>query len=579
MGCFIVIFINASHFILSHHISGVIIDMTNNVQPIFIMPEGSSRNIGREAQKSNISAGIAVAETVRTTLGPKGMDKMLVDSIGDIVITNDGVTILEEMQINHPAAKMLVEVSKTQEQEVGDGTTTAVVLAGELLKQADNLLEQNIHPTVIANGYRMASLKSMEILDGFAESIKVNDKKMLEKIAITAMTGKSAEIARERLAGMIVEAVGNVTDVQDKDNLFVDRESLKIEKRTGGSVDDSELIQGIVIDKERVHPDMPRRVENAKVLLLDMALEVKETEKDTQIRITKPEELQAFLEQEENMLKGMVDKVIGTGAKVVFCEKGIDDTVQHFLARTGIYAARRVKKSDMEKLAKATGAKVVNDLDDASKSDLGFAGLVEQKKIGGEDMTFVEKCKHPKSVTLLIRGGTEHVIDEIERAVVDAVGDIISVMKDNGRIVAGGGSPEIEVSKHLLSYSDKLKGREQLAVRAFATALEIIPRTLAENAGLDPIDVLVSLKAKHDEKKGVDFGLSVFDGEVRNMKALGVIEPLKIKVQAINSATEAAIMILRIDDVIASGAPKEGAGMPRGMPPPGMGGMGGMPPM
>ncbi|MBN1923902.1 MAG: TCP-1/cpn60 chaperonin family protein [Nanoarchaeota archaeon] len=548
--------------------------MSNTVQPIFILPEGSNRNTGRDAQRNNISAAIAVAETVRTTLGPKGMDKMLVDALGDIIITNDGVTILEEMQVNHPAAKMLVEVSKTQEQEVGDGTTTAVVLAGELLKKADELLDQNIHPTVLTNGYRIASLKAMEILQSFAESVKVNDKKMLEKVAITAMTGKSAEIAREKLADMIVEAIGTITETNGND-IFIDREALKIEKRTGGSVDDSELIKGIVIDKERVHADMPRKVDDAKVLLLDAALEVKETEKDTQIRITRPEELQAFLEQEERMLHSMVKNVIESGANVVFCEKGIDDTVQHLLARKKIYACRRVKKSDMEKLSKATGAKIVNEVDEITKEDIGFAGLVEQKKIGGEEMTFVEKCKHPKSVTLLIRGGTEHVIDEIERAIVDSIGDIISVIKDNGRIVAGGGSAEIEVSKQLNNYSDTLKGREQLAVKAFAQALEVIPRTLAENAGIDPIDILVALKAKHELKDGYDFGLSVFDGAVKNMKELGVIEPLRTKVQAINSATEAAIMILRIDDVIASGKDRSPQMPPGGMPP-GMGGMQGM---
>jgi len=374
----------------------------NNMQPIFILPEGSNRNTGRDAQRSNISAAIAVAETVRTTLGPKGMDKMLVDNLGDIIITNDGVTILEEMQVNHPAAKMLVEVSKTQEQEVGDGTTTAVVLAGELLKQADDLLEQNIHPTVIANGYRIASLEAVKILESFADKIKINDKEMLKKIAITAMTGKSAEIARENLAQMIVDAIGSITEVEDG-NIFIDRDSLKIEKRTGGSVDDSELIQGIVIDKERVHSDMPRRLENAKILLLDAALEVKETESDTQIRITSPQQLQAFLEEEEKMLKTMVNKVIASGANVIFCEKGIDDTIQHLFSRKNIFAARRVKRSDMEKLSKATGAKIINKVEDVTPEDLGFAGLVEQKKIGGENMTFVEKCKHPKSVTLLIR--------------------------------------------------------------------------------------------------------------------------------------------------------------------------------
>lgn len=573
MGCFIAILLNESIILLVQLIRGDY-NMSNTVQPIFILPEGSNRNTGRDAQRNNISAAIAVAETVRTTLGPKGMDKMLVDALGDIIITNDGVTILEEMQVNHPAAKMLVEVSKTQEQEVGDGTTTAVVLAGELLKKADELLDQNIHPTVLTNGYRIASLKAMEILQSFAESVKVNDKKMLEKVAITAMTGKSAEIAREKLADMIVEAIGTITETNGND-IFIDREALKIEKRTGGSVDDSELIKGIVIDKERVHADMPRKVDDAKVLLLDAALEVKETEKDTQIRITRPEELQAFLEQEERMLHSMVKNVIESGANVVFCEKGIDDTVQHLLARKKIYACRRVKKSDMEKLSKATGAKIVNEVDEITKEDIGFAGLVEQKKIGGEEMTFVEKCKHPKSVTLLIRGGTEHVIDEIERAIVDSIGDIISVIKDNGRIVAGGGSAEIEVSKQLNNYSDTLKGREQLAVKAFAQALEVIPRTLAENAGIDPIDILVALKAKHELKDGYDFGLSVFDGAVKNMKELGVIEPLRTKVQAINSATEAAIMILRIDDVIASGKDRSPQMPPGGMPP-GMGGMQGM---
>lgn len=545
----------------------------NEVQPVFILPEGSNRNTGRNAQKSNISAGIALAETVRTTLGPKGMDKMLVDSIGDIIITNDGVTILEEMQVEHPAAKMLVEVSKTQEQEVGDGTTTAVVIAGELLKQADNLLEKNIHPTIISNGYRLASQKAMEILKDLATKIEVNNKEMLEKVAITAMTGKSAEIAREKLASMIVEAIGSITDVSG-DKVFIDRESLKIEKRTGGSVDDSELIQGIVIDKERVHSDMPRKVKKAKVLLLNAPLEVKETESDTQIRITSPKQLQNFLEQEETMLKGMVENIKKSKTDVIFCQKGVDDTIQHLLAREGVYVARRVKRSDMDKLAKATGAKIVNKVEDITNDDLGYAGVVEQKEIGGESMTFVEKCKHPKSVTLLIRGGTEHVIDEIERAVIDAVGDIISVIKDNGRIVAGGGSPEIELSKQLMNYSDSLKGREQLAVKGFAKALEIIPRTLAENAGLDPIDVIVALKAKHENKKGIHYGLSVFDGEVRQMMKKRVIEPLRTKVQAINSATEAAIMILRIDDVIASGEKKQ----PQPRMPPGAG-MGGMPPM
>ncbi len=552
----------------------------NRVQPVFILPEGSERTMGRDAQKANISAAMSVAETVRTTLGPKGMDKMLVDSIGDVVITNDGVTILEEMQIEHPAAKMMVEVAKTQEEEVGDGTTTAAVIAGELLKQADSLLEQNIHPTIIANGYRIAGEKCSELLKDFSEEIDIDDDKILRKVAMTAMTGKSAEVARELLAKMLVEAIRNITE-KENNSIVIDKDSLKIEKRTGGSINDSELIKGLVIDKERVHSDMPRRVENAKILLLDEALEVKSTETEAQIRITSPDQLESFLEQEERMIKQKVDRIIKSGASVVFCQKGIDDLAQHFLAKKGIFAVRRVKKSDISKLARATGAKIATSVDDIEKEELGYSGIVEQDKISGESMIFVKKCKHPKSVTLLIRGGTDHVIDEIERALEDAFGDVISVIK-NGRIVAGGGSPEIELSKKLLEYSDKLKGREQLAVRAFSKAMEIIPRTLAENGGLDPIDILVSLKAKHDKKTGADYGLDVFDGKVKNMKKIGVIEPLKVKMQAISSATEAAIMILRIDDVIASEGKRGGPGGPGAGGMPGGGGMGmpggGMPP-
>ena len=541
--------------------------MSNDTQPIYILPEDSSRNTGRTAQKMNIAAGIAVADTVRTTLGPKGMDKMLVDSLGDIIITNDGVTILQEMQINHPAAKMLVEVAKTQDQEVGDGTTTAVILAGELLKQAEQLLEKNIHPTIIVNGYRMAASKAQEILEATADKIELNDKKMLEKIAMTAMTGKSAEMSMTILAKTVVEAIGNITEYKDN-TVFIDRESLKIEKKTGGKIDDSELIQGIIIDKERIHIDMPRVVQDAKILLLDLALEVKETENDTQIRITSPEQLQAFLEQEEKMLKRMVEKISKSEANVIFCEKGIDDSIQYMLAKKGLFAARRVKRSDMEKLAKATGAKIVNNLEELTEKDLGFAGVVEQKKIGGEEMTFVEKCKHPKSVTILLRGGTEHVIDEIERAVVDAIGDIVSVIKDGGKIVAGGGSAEMELSKHLMKYSNTLSGREQMAIRAYASAMEVIPRTLAENAGIDSLDVLTGLKTKHDEKDGKNFGLNVFSGKIVDMKSLGVIEPLKIKTQALSGATEAAMMILRIDDIIARG--KDNSSGQKGMPPQGM---------
>ncbi|MDD3888281.1 MAG: thermosome subunit beta, partial [Patescibacteria group bacterium] len=439
---------------------------------------------------------------------------------------------------------------------------------GELLKQVEHLLEKNIHPTIIVNGDRMASIKAQEILESLAEKIELNDKKMLEKIAMTAMTGKSAEMSMNNLAKMLVEAIGIVTEIKDK-TIFIDREALKIEKKTGGKVDDSELIQGIIIDKERIHPDMPRVVENAKILLLDAALEVKETESDTQIRITSPDQLQAFLEREETNLKEMVNNVLKIQANVIFCEKGIDDSIQYMLAKKGIFAARRVKRSDMEKLAKATGAKIINNLEEIEQADLGFAGLVEQKKIGGEEMTFVEKCKHPKSVTILLRGGTEHVIDEIERAIIDAIGDIISVIKDGGRIIAGGGSAEMELSKQLIKYSNSLSGREQMAIRAYATAMEIIPRTLAENAGIDSLDVLTNLKTKHDDKDGKNYGLNVFTGRITDMKELNVIEPLKIKTQAISGATEAAMMILRIDDVIARGPEKPSGpqGMPPGMPP------------
>ena len=543
--------------------------MTGQIQPIYILPETSNRSSGRSAQKNNIMAAIAVAETVRTTLGPKGMDKMIVDSLGDIIITNDGVTILEEIQINHPAAKMLVEISKTQEQEVGDGTTTVVVLAGEFLKNAEELLEKNIHPTVISKGYRLAKEKSLEILNSFAQEVKINDKKTLERIAKTSMTGKSAEYAKEKLAKLIVEAIGIVTK-GEKENIFIDKDAIKIDKRTGGSVENSKLIQGIVIDKERVNSDMPRVIENAKILLLNSALEVKETESDAQIRITSPEQLTAFIDQEEQMLTKMINDIYKIKANVIFCEKGIDDTIQYQLAKAGIIALRRVKHSDMEKLAKATGARIINKLDTFENSDLGKAGIVEQKKIAGEEMMFVEKCLHPKSVTLLLRGATEHVLDEIERAVIDAIGGVISVIKE-GKIVAGGGSSEIELSKQLLKYSNKLKGREQLAVKAFATAFEVIPITLAENAGLDPINILTELKNKHEIKSGQDYGLDVFKSKIINMKSLGVIEPLKTKTQAIISATEAAIMILRIDDVISSSKSSESS-----MPPPGMGGM---PPM
>ncbi len=540
--------------------------MANQIQPIFILPEDTQRTTGRDAQRMNIMAAKAVAQTVRTTLGPKGMDKMIVDSLGDVIVTNDGVTILEEMKIEHPAAKMVVEVAKSQEAEVGDGTTTAVILAGELLKKAEDLLDQEIHPTVIAKGYRLAQLKAQEVLHEIAENISIKDTKILNSIAITAMTGKGAEAAKEHLANLVVKAV---TSVADEEN-HVDKENIKIEKRVGGTADESELISGIVIDKERVHDGMPQQVENAKVALLDAALEIKNTEIEAKIQITDPSQIESFLEQEERQLRKMVDKVQASTATVLFCQKGIDDMAQHFLAKLNIFAARRVSKSDMEKLARATGAKIVSNLNDMSKDDLGFAGLVREEKIGDEDMIFVEKCKNPKAVTLLIRGGTEHVADETKRAITDAVGDVIAALK-LGKGVGGAGAVETELAHQLGKYAASMKGREQLAVKAFADAMESIPRTLAENAGLDPIDVMTKLNAAHG-KKEVWAGIDVFTGKVIDAWRTGVIEPLKIKTQAIGSAAEVAEMILRIDDVIA------GTGKSNDMPrmPPGMSGMEGM---
>jgi thermosome len=512
-----------------------------------------------------------VAETVRTTLGPKGMDKMIVDSLGDVTITNDGVTILEEMQIEHPAAKMLVEIAKTQEDEVGDGTTTAVVLAGELLKKAEDLLDQEIHPTVIAKGYRIAAEKANEILNSISEPVHMKDTLLLKKIAMTAMTGKGAESSKERLSDLTVEAIRNVAE-EVNGNVYIDIDDVKIEKKVGGGVEDTELVKGVVLDKEKVHSAMPRKILNAKIALIDSALEIKSTEIDAKIQITAPDQLQAFLNMEEKMLRDMVTKVENSGANVVFCQKGIDDLAQHYLAKKGIYAARRVKKSDMEKLAKATGASIITNLDDLSPKDLGKSGLVEELKVGDEEMTVVRECKNPKSVTILIRGSTEHVIDEAKRAMDDAIGDIAAALKNN-KVVAGAAAVEVELAKELRKFADSLSGREQLAVRAFADAIEIIPRTLAENAGLDPIDVLTELKSAHDKGKKWA-GINVFTGKVMDAWQNGVIEPLKIKTQAISSASEVAIMILRIDDVIAGGGGEGGRGMPPGGMPPGMGGGG-----
>jgi thermosome len=542
----------------------------SQVQPIFILPEGTQRTTGKNAQRTNIMAAKLVAETVRTTLGPKGMDKMIVDTIGDVTVTNDGVTILEEIQIEHPAAKMIVEVAKTQEDEVGDGTTTAVVLAGELLKNAESLLDQEVHPTVIAKGYRLAAAKAQEILNKLAEEVTEKSVDVLKNISMTAMTGKGAEASKEHLANLTVKAVMQVMD-KENGKITIDKENIKLEKKVGGGVHNTELVEGIVMDKEKVHAGMPQLVKNAKIALIDSAIEVKSTETDAKIQITDPSQMQAFIEQEEKILKEMAEKIANSGANVVFCQKGIDDTAQHFLAKKGIYAARRVKKSDMEALARATGARIVTNLDDLGKDDLGYAGIVEEVKVGDEEMTYVRNCKNPKAVTILIRGGTEHVVDEIKRAMEDSVGDVSAALT-TGKVVAGGGAPEIELAKELRNYANSLSGREQLAVQAFANSIEIIPRTLAENAGIDPIDILTELKSQHD-KKNKWAGIDVFTGKVIDSWKKGVVEPLKIKTQAVSSASEVAVMILRIDDVIA------GSGKESNTPPMPSGGGGGMPPM
>ncbi|QYZ79524.1 thermosome subunit [Methanofollis formosanus] len=542
-------------------------------QPILVLKEGSSRTRGRDAQSINIAAAKAVSSAVRTTLGPRGMDKMLVDTIGDVVITNDGVTILKEMDIEHPAAKMMVEVAKTQDDEVGDGTTTAVVVAGELLKRAEDLLEQDVHPTVIAQGYRKASEKAIELLNEIAIEVETGDEEILKKIAGTAMTGKGAEAAKEKLCDLVVRAV---TMVADEDGT-VDTDYVKVEKKVGGSIEDSEIVEGMLIDKERVHPAMPKKVEEAKILLLNAAVEFKKTEVDAEINITSPDQLQMFLDEEERMIRNIVDKIVASGANVLFCQKGIDDIAQHYLAKSGVFAVRRVKKSDMEKLARATGASLVSSIDAIAPEELGYAGLVEEQKVSGEDMIFVKKCKNPKAVSMIIKGGTEHVVDELDRAIEDALRVVEVAIRDK-KFVVGGGSPEIELSLRLREYAATVGGRAQLAIEAFANALEIIPRTLAENAGLDPIDTLVDLRAAH-EKGQKTAGLDVYTGKADDMEAKGVVEPLRVKTQAISSAAEAAVMILRIDDVIASAksagpSPEEMAAMGGGM-----GGMGGMPPM
>lgn len=545
--------------------------MLGGQTPILVLKEGTKRERGKGAQFNNIAAAKAVADAVRSTLGPRGMDKMLVDSMGDVVITNDGVTILKEIDIEHPAAKMLVEVAKTQDEECGDGTTTAVIFAGELLKKSEDMIEANIHPTIIVGGYRMAADKAREVLEKSAQKVSIKDTKVLHDIATTAMISKSAATHRDLLADVAVSAVTSVAEEYDRGKYRVDDDDIQVIKKQGGSVTDTEMIQGIIIDKEVVHTGMPKSVKNAKIALIDSALEVKKTEVDAKIEITDPSQLNAFLQEEENMLKGMVQIIKKSGANVVFCQKGIDDLVQHYLSKEGIYAVRRAKKSDMEKLSKATGGTIVTKLDELSKSDLGSAKNVIQKKIGDDDMTFVTGCKNPKAVSILIRGGTEHVVDELDRSLEDAL-SVVAVAIEDGQIITGGGSTASEIALRLREYAASVGGREQIAIDAFADAIEVVPRTLAENAGLDPIDTLIDLRKAH--KKGKKYaGINVYSGGVMDMKKNNVIEPIRVGRQAIESATDAAVMVLRIDDVIAS---KGGEGPPMPGGPGGPGGMGGM---
>ncbi|KAA0000707.1 MAG: thermosome subunit [Thermoplasmata archaeon] len=523
--------------------------MLTGKQPILILKEGTEREKGREAQYNNIRAAIAIADAVRSTMGPKGMDKMLVDSMGDVVITNDGVTILKEIDVEHPAAKMIVEVAKAQDEECGDGTTTAVVLAGELLKYAQDLIDQDIHPTVIADGYRMASKKACDVLESIALEVKPSDEDILKRIAETAMTGKVAAANKEMLAEIAYKAVTSVAE-EVNGEMKVDIDNIKVEKKQGGSVEDTELINGIILDKERVHPDMPTVVKDAKILLLNTALEVKKTEVDAQIRISDPAQLQKFLEEEEAMIRNMVEKIKESGANVVICQKGIDDLAQHYLAKAGIFAVRRVKKSDMEKLAKATGGSILSELDEIKPDDLGSAGKVEERRIGEDKMVFITECKEAKAVSILIRGGTEHVVDEIERGLHDAL-SVIAVTLEDGKMTTGGGSAAIEIALAVREYASTVGGREQLAIEKFADAIEVVPRALATNAGIDPIDILIELRKAHAEGKK-HYGVDVYKGGIADMKELNVLEPLRVGRQAIRSATEAAIMILRIDDVIAA---------------------------
>ena len=536
-------------------------------QQVIVLKEDTKRSRGRDARRSNMMAGQIIAEVLKTTLGPRGMDKMLVDGLGDITITSDGAKVLEEIDVQHPAAKMVIEVAKTQDKEVGDGTTTAVIFAGELLKKAEELLEQEIHPSIIISGYKKAADKALEVLEKVALPVDFDDRETLIKLASTSMRSKTVSSDREHLAGIVVDAVKQIVEKRG-DEVIADVDNIQIVKKEGKSLKETKLIKGIIVDKEVVHDGMPKKLKNAKIALLNVAIEIEKTEIDAEIRIKTPDSVKAFLDQETEMLKKMVDQVSASGANVLLCQKGIDDVAQHFLAKAGIMSARRLKESDMEKLAKATGAEIVNNLKDLKKGDLGACGLVEERKVGNDKMIFVEECKNPASVAIFVRAGLERMIDEAERSLNDAL-YVVSDVAEVPKMVPGGGSIEMELAKEVRSYARQVGGREQLAIEAFADALEVIPRTLAENAGLDLLDTMVAMRAAHEKKNGLRMGVNVFEGGVIDMLKEGVIEPMVVKRQAIKSSIEVASMILRIDDVVAA---KSGGG------PGGPGGKGGMPP-
>ena len=535
-------------------------------QQVIVLKEDTERQRGRDARKSNMMAAQIIAEVLKTTLGPKGMDKMLIDSLGDITITSDGATVLEEIDVQHPAAKMMIEVAKTQDKEVGDGTTTSVLLAGALLGKASELIDDNIHPSIIITGYQAAAEKALEALEVASIDVDMDDHETLMKLSNTSIRGKAVSNARDHLSGVVIDSIKQIIEHRNGD-VIADVDNVQIVKKEGASLRETARVKGIIVDKEVVHAGMPKKIKGAKIALIDTPLEVKKTEFDAEIRITSPESIKAFLDQESDMLKKKVDQVVATGANVVFCQKGIDDMAQHYLAKAGVLGSRRVKKSDMEKLAKATGGKVVNNLADLKADDLGLCGIVEEKKVGNDKMIFVEECKDPQAVAIFIRAGLERMLDEAERALNDAL-YVISDVAEVPQMVSGGGSIEMEMAKAVREHAASVGGREQLAIEAFAEALEVIPRTLSENAGLDILDTMVAMKAAHAKKGGASMGVNVFGEGVIDMLAEGVVEPKVVKEQAIKSGIEVASMILRIDDVVAarSGGMGGPGGPPGGMP-------------